>query len=153
RAGWQRAPRPRCSALCSRCSRTGGRCSSARGRARAISPPATRRPARFRRRVATSTRAMRRCAIACAALLAWLPAAGRAQQDARATLAGVVRDAATGELLAGVLVRIEGSDLQALTDSAGRYRLPRVPAGVQVLRAERLGYAPARITLTVPLQG
>jgi len=96
---------------------------------------------------------MRRCAFAFAALLALLPAAGRAQQDARATLTGVVRDAATGELLAGVLVRIEGSDLQALTDSAGRYRLPRVPAGVQVLRAERLGYAPARITLTVPLQG
>lgn len=58
-----------------------------------------------------------------------------------------------GRPVVGVVVRVEGTRLQALTDGAGIYRLERVPAGPRVLTTEHLGYAPARVSLTVPATG
>lgn len=53
----------------------------------------------------------------------------------------------------GVSVTLEGTSLGAVTDSTGRYRIVNVPAGPQVLRAQRLGYSPTRINLIVPASG
>ncbi len=68
------------------------------------------------------------------------------------SLVGRVTDRA-GEPLATVEVRIEGRDLATLTSADGAYRLAAVPSGPQVLRAERLGYATARVEVTVPAGG
>jgi hypothetical protein len=58
-----------------------------------------------------------------------------------------------GRPVARAEVRIEGTRLLAMTDSAGRYRLAAVPAGPQVVLVRRLGFAPARIPVTVPTSG
>jgi outer membrane receptor protein involved in Fe transport len=74
-------------------------------------------------------------------------------QAPEAVVTGRVLDAATGAPLAGTLVVIEGTDRRSVADSAGRFLLLRVPPGPQMLRAERIGYALTRMTLTVPATG
>jgi outer membrane receptor protein involved in Fe transport len=81
------------------------------------------------------------------------PGLAAQEPGSMATLVGTVVDAATGEPLAGVAVSVEGTTLRVLTGPDGRYRLANVPPGPQVLRAERLGYAPSRTPLTVPPRG
>lgn len=68
-------------------------------------------------------------------------------------MTGRVRDAATDLPAAGALVTLEGVNLTAIADSAGVYRLAGVPAGPQVLFVRRVGYAPARVAITVPPTG
>lgn len=53
-----------------------------------------------------------------------------------AALSGRVLDRIRGRPLAGAEVRIEGTDETATTDSAGRFRLSRVPAGEQRVRVD-----------------
>lgn len=91
-------------------------------------------------------------ALLVAATLAGAPTAAQ-EPGAGASIGGVVRDAATGAPLAGVRVRLEAAEAGVLTDGEGRYLLRRVPAGPQTLRAERIGYATARIPVTVPARG
>lgn len=79
--------------------------------------------------------------------------AAQAPGAPEAMVVGRVADAATDEPVAGALVVVEGHERGALTDSQGSYRLAGVPAGPQVLRAERIGYAPARAPVTVPTRG
>lgn len=74
-------------------------------------------------------------------------------QERGATVAGRVVAAETGEPLEGVLVRVDDSRLAALTDSTGAYRIPNVPPGPRTLRAERIGFASAEVTLSVPVSG
>jgi hypothetical protein len=81
------------------------------------------------------------------------PLIAQAPGAPEAMVVGRVADAETGEPVVGALVVVEGHELGALTDSQGSYRLARVPAGPQVLRAERIGYAPVRAPVTVPTRG
>ena len=90
---------------------------------------------------------------ALAALLAHHPLAAQQPPAGRAEVTGRVTDARTGEPLVLVHVRGEGVQLDRTTDSAGIYHLPGVPSGPQVLRAQRIGYAPVRMAVTVPLSG
>jgi outer membrane receptor protein involved in Fe transport len=48
---------------------------------------------------------------------------------------------------------VEGTALGVVTDTAGRFLLLRVPAGPQVLRAERIGHATTRVNVVVPASG
>jgi outer membrane receptor protein involved in Fe transport len=82
-----------------------------------------------------------------------MPAGAQQPASVTAMVSGRVTDAESGRPLAGVEVAVEGTALRALTDTAGTYRLLRVPAGPQVLRAEMLGYAPTRVPVTVPARG
>jgi hypothetical protein len=60
---------------------------------------------------------------------------------ARLTLQGVVRNGATGEPLPRALVQIEGdADTGTLTDGEGRFEIPGVPAGPQIVRLVKPGY-------------
>ena len=99
--------------------------------------------------------AHRSLALGIVAAAAFLPAPLAAQQPVagRADITGRVTDAKTGEPLPLVQVRVEGVQIGRTTDSAGVYRLPGVPSGPQVLRAQRIGYAPVRMAVTVPLSG
>ena len=61
---------------------------------------------------------------------------------------GVVRDTA-GVAVAGAQVRQLPSGTAVLTDSAGRYRLDGVPAGIVTVRAARIGFYPQQLVLEV----
>jgi hypothetical protein len=55
--------------------------------------------------------------------------------------------------VSGVVVRVEGTRIQAITGAEGVYRLRDVPPGPQILSTEHLAYAPARVSVTVPARG
>jgi hypothetical protein len=62
-------------------------------------------------------------------------------QGAHVTLHGVVRNAVNGEPLARALVRIEGdNDQAALTDSEGRFEIPGVLTGPEIVRLVKPGF-------------
>jgi hypothetical protein len=64
-----------------------------------------------------------------------------ASETTRVTVQGVVRNAATGEPLARALVQIEGdADTGTLTDGEGRFEIPGVPAGPQLIRIAKPGF-------------
>ena len=61
--------------------------------------------------------------------------------NARATVHGVVLNAASGEPLARALVRLTGDgSAGALTDGGGRYELPDIPTGPQQLEIIKPGF-------------
>src|SRR5438552_11492812 len=66
---------------------------------------------------------------------------------------GRITDAATGVPLAAVQVRLDGTAVGAQTGPDGTYTITGAPAGSRVLSTRRLGYAPARIAVTVPEAG
>jgi hypothetical protein len=101
--------------------------------------------------VASRTIRQRLCASLCAAFLAPLLVAAQdatppgqfspATQASVATLHGVVRNAATGEPLARALVRIEGdADTGALTGGDGRFEIPGVAVGPQLIQVRKPGF-------------
>lgn len=85
----------------------------------------------------------------------WLLAAvcfvttARAQTVAvdRAAIRGVVTDT-DGRPLSAVVIDLPGVGVHALTSDRGVYALSGLPAGVHVLRFERIGYAPATREVT-----
>lgn len=84
-----------------------------------------------------------------AAVLLTLASSAGAQE--RAVVTGRVLDESTRGPIAGALVSVEGTNLVVRSDAEGRYRLARVPAGPQVLRARLIGYAPARVSVVASL--
>ncbi|MGZ4788113.1 MAG: SusC/RagA family TonB-linked outer membrane protein [Terriglobales bacterium] len=66
---------------------------------------------------------------------------------------GRITDGATGQPLAGVQVRVEGTSVGALTNSDGTYTITGAPSGAQSLSTRRLGYGPQRVAVTVPASG
>ncbi len=71
----------------------------------------------------------------------------------QATIAGTVRDAATGEPLAGAVVTLTDLDRATITGPDGRYLLRLVPAGPQHLAVRFIGYAPRTLHALVPGEG
>ena len=61
---------------------------------------------------------------------------------------GVVRDTA-GRPLAGVHVSAVGTRYAVYTNGDGRFALPPVPAGAQMVRARRIGYSPEIATMAL----
>ncbi len=51
--------------------------------------------------------------------------------------------------IAGAQVVVQGTTLGAHTGDDGRYAIGSVPVGTHVVRAQRIGYAPAELTVTV----
>ncbi len=80
----------------------------------------------------------------CFALLLLVPvplAAQRADPAASAPLPGIVLDHATDQPVVGAIVSIDELRLRAVTDSAGRFTFPALPAGVHSFTTKRLGYS------------
>lgn len=87
------------------------------------------------------------------ALFVLIPAFASAQTSPRqASVVGLITNA-SGAGVDGVVVRLEGLEHQAISNADGRFQLVRVPAGPQVIIAEHLGFAMARVRITVPAQG
>lgn len=82
------------------------------------------------------------------AILTLFTAGAAAQAQGVGRIAGRVM-AAEGQYLPGIQVVVVGSTRGALSDTAGRFTISDVPAGQQIVRAIRLGYAPATQTVTV----
>jgi TonB-dependent receptor len=77
-------------------------------------------------------------------ILFFLRMAARAQQAG--SVGGVVVSTWDGAPLPAVVVTVRGTTLAAQTDATGKYILNNVPAGDQVLRFSKSGYASAVVT-------
>lgn len=75
-------------------------------------------------------------------LCAGVPCEVEAQGAAPGTVLGVVRDS-MGMAIAGAHIGVRGTQLGALTDDEGSFRLTTVPSGVVVLDVRRLGFVPS----------
>ena len=74
----------------------------------------------------------------CAALLC--PLAGARAQGGTGTVAGTAVDAQNGRPLSDVVITVTGSPRRTVTDAAGRFTLPGIPAGARTVSASRPGY-------------
>lgn len=70
-----------------------------------------------------------------------------------ASLQGRVTDGASGELLVGAVVSLENTDLAALTDALGVFKLGGVTPGNFNIRVTYLGYEPLVMPLVIPAKG
>ncbi|QTD57466.1 TonB-dependent receptor [Parasphingorhabdus cellanae] len=64
-------------------------------------------------------------------------------------VSGTVVNRTTGSALAGALVRIQGTDLETVTDDRGQYYFPAVPRGRRVVRVEYLGESVTTVNVSV----
>lgn len=69
------------------------------------------------------------------------------------TVLGHVTDRSSGLSVAGAVVNVVGTAIRAATNADGTYRLRGVPAGSQVLRAVRLGFAAANSAPVTVVEG
>ena len=69
--------------------------------------------------------------------------------QAQGAVSGQVVEAQTLEPVSGAQVTIQGTQIGALTDENGRYRITGVPEGQQTVRARLLGYQAATRTVNV----
>ena len=74
--------------------------------------------------------------------MAVTPECTAAQTPGRLPLTGVVREAGSGALLAGVHVRLEELNRLSVTDGEGRFGFTGVPVGTYRLSFRRLGFHP-----------
>jgi TonB-linked SusC/RagA family outer membrane protein len=72
------------------------------------------------------------------------PPAAAAQAANRGSVTGVVTEAATGQVLEQVNVRIVGTSFGTTTNAQGRYTIPNVTPGIIAVEATRIGFAASR---------
>jgi iron complex outermembrane receptor protein len=94
------------------------------------------------------------CAVSCSrALLAcWsvvILSTAASAQTSTGVIAGTVADGNTRQFLNQAEVRIQGTQLVALTDNEGYFRLAGVPAGTQTVLLNYLGLRPGNFSVTV----
>lgn len=70
-----------------------------------------------------------------------------------AAIVGTIRNADTGEPVAGAVVTLTDLDRLAVSDSLGRYAIHSVLPGPQHLMVRRLGYSPRTLHALVPASG
>lgn len=83
------------------------------------------------------------------AALALLPALPVAAQQPGATVTGQISNPATGEYIADAEVRVEGTNLLVLSQSAGHYRLTGIAPGTVRLAVSFTGYETGTATFEV----
>ena len=76
-----------------------------------------------------------------------------AQQAPQGTVTGRVVDASSQRPLADAQVSIVGTQRGAVTNENGEFRIVNVPAGAQTVRAQRIGFAPATLAVSVTAGG
>ncbi|WP_229953945.1 TonB-dependent receptor [Parasphingorhabdus litoris] len=64
---------------------------------------------------------------------------GSSDDGSTGVVAGTVVNRSTGAALKGALVRVDGTNLETITDDRGHYYFPAVPRGQQIIRVEYLG--------------
>ena len=86
--------------------------------------------------------------VALALAAAWAPV-----QAQVGTVTGVVRDAATGQPIAGAQVSIPALTIGRVANNVGRYLLPAVPTGTHTITVTYIGYGTAEAEVTVSAGG
>ena len=76
-----------------------------------------------------------------------------AAAQATGTVTGVVTNAISTEAIAGAQISIPGTGVGTLANNVGRFVLLNVPAGIQAIRAEFIGFATLTQEVTVPAGG
>jgi TonB-dependent receptor len=66
-----------------------------------------------------------------------------------ATIAGILKDVQTGEVLPGANILLVGTGMGATSDIAGKYVVRNVPAGSYTMRVTYVGYTTVTSTLTL----
>jgi hypothetical protein len=74
-------------------------------------------------------------------------------QATQTSVAGIIRDGASGQALADARVALTDLDLSVVSDASGRYTFVDVPPGPQHLTIQRIGYAPRTLHALVPREG
>src|SRR5689334_4878054 len=69
------------------------------------------------------------------------------------TVSGTIRERGSERPLAGVQVRVVGTQRAALSDATGNYRIAGVPVGTIQLSAQQIGYAPQARSVTIAATG
>ena len=92
----------------------------------------------------------RRLMVGLAALAMMLMAVPVYAQAQTGAIRGRVTDQASGDLLQGAQVIVEGTRIGTVVDRSGYYKLERVPAGPQKLLIRYLGYGDFRTNVNVP---
>ena len=77
-------------------------------------------------------------------MLAWVPA-----QAQTGTVTGTVRNATSGQPIAGAQVSIPALNIGALANNVGRYLLLNVPAGTHSVQVQYIGYGSESVEVTV----
>ena len=90
---------------------------------------------------------VRRAAMALAVSLLLVPSVLPAQTTG--TIRGRVTDASNGRALSAAQVSVDGTRVGGMTNANGDYTLTGVPAGLRILVVRRIGYQPARMSVTV----
>lgn len=72
-----------------------------------------------------------------------------ADNSATVVLAGTIADATSGETLAGVEVKIEGTDLKTYTDFDGKFTFDGVKPGEYKVVTNYISYKPASQSLSL----
>lgn len=98
-------------------------------------------------------RSLGKIAMICLTVLGTGSLSAQAQPDAGATIAGTVTEATSRAPVGLATIAIEGTTFSTTSDPTGRYRLEHVPAGPQVIRVIRIGYAPSHRSLVIPATG
>jgi hypothetical protein len=88
-----------------------------------------------------------------AALLCALLPALAAAQSAAGTVSGRILNPATGEYVRNAQIRVEGTNLLAVSEDGGLYSLPGVPAGPARLSVTFTGYRTETAGVQVPAGG
>ncbi|QTD55896.1 TonB-dependent receptor [Parasphingorhabdus cellanae] len=71
------------------------------------------------------------------------------KDGATGVVSGTVVNTSTGVALKGALVRIDGTNLESVTDDRGQYYFPAVPRGQQMVRVEYLGEQVETVIISV----
>lgn len=79
----------------------------------------------------------------------WTVNPRRVVRQRAGTITGVVVDGRTQQPIAGAQVMVVGSTRGGVTNAAGRYLIPGVPAGDHTVQVQMLGYASAQQTVTL----
>jgi len=76
-----------------------------------------------------------------------------AQGTTVGTVSGTIRERGSERPLAGVQVRVVGTQRAALSDATGNYRIAGIPVGTVQLSAQQIGYAPLARAATITAAG
>jgi outer membrane receptor protein involved in Fe transport len=87
------------------------------------------------------------------ALVACRHPGARAEIQDSGTIVGTVTEKATGAVIVGATVVVEGTDRSATTGDDGGYRIERVVPGTHRVRARYIGYASLSMEVIVPEGG